>query len=165
MPVDAIQKSALYSLYLSLITRMKLFSCILSLYLLMLTAFPCIDSPKDNSMPDTELSQTPLADHQSNSELCSPFCVCDCCISPIIYQDCTIQINFFSHSQNHLFTFIPLPVHSLHLSIWQPPKLSQYSKFYNPFYFEYSGSWNAVITSIQLLSHLCHDRENHSVFN
>ncbi len=113
-----------FLLYLMPNTMMKIFTCILSLYLLMLTALPCIDTPKINTLPVSELSQTPVTNQESNSDQCSPFCVCDCCISPVIYQDCTIQINFFSHSQNHLFAFTPSPVYSLHFSIWQPPKLS-----------------------------------------
>ena len=59
---------------------MKLFAYILSFVVLALTAIPCVDVPKDNSVQKTELSNTTSDNnHQSDTDHCSPFCTCQCC--------------------------------------------------------------------------------------
>ena len=63
---------------------MKLFAYILVFVVLALTAIPCVDIPKDNSVQKTELTTTTSDHHQSNADHCSPFCTCQCC-----------QTNFF----------------------------------------------------------------------
>ena len=58
---------------------MKLFAYILSFVVLALTAIPCVDVPKDNSVQKIELSNTTSDHHQSDTDHCSPFCTCQCC--------------------------------------------------------------------------------------
>ncbi|WP_404800987.1 DUF6660 family protein [Aquipluma nitroreducens] len=58
---------------------MKLFAYILSFVVLALTAIPCVDVSKDNSVQKTELSNTTSDNHQSDTDHCSPFCTCQCC--------------------------------------------------------------------------------------
>ena len=58
---------------------MKLFAYILSFVVLALTAIPCIDVPKDNSVQKIELSNTASDHHQSDTDHCSPFCTCQYC--------------------------------------------------------------------------------------
>jgi hypothetical protein len=58
---------------------MKLFAYILVFVVLALTAIPCVDVPKDNSVQKTELTYTTSDHHQSDTDHCSPFCTCQCC--------------------------------------------------------------------------------------
>lgn len=58
---------------------MKFFAYTLVFVVLVLTAIPCVDIPKDNSVQKTELSNTTSDHHQSDADHCSPFCTCQCC--------------------------------------------------------------------------------------
>lgn len=58
---------------------MKLFAYILSFVVLALTAIPCVDVPNDNTLQKSEISQNTSNNHQSNTDHCSPFCICQCC--------------------------------------------------------------------------------------
>jgi len=73
---------------------MKIFACILSIYVLALTAIPCIDLQYNNDMHKTELAQKSTSG-QNDIDYCSPFCTCSCCASPIIYQGYSIHFNCF----------------------------------------------------------------------
>jgi hypothetical protein len=60
----------------------KIFTVILSFYLLALNFTPCNDVAEDNDKNDVliELSQNDCSNHDHNtSDLCSPFCLCHCC--------------------------------------------------------------------------------------
>lgn len=63
---------------------MKILTLILSIYVLVLTAIPCVDVPKENSMNKYELTNTSSDQHENDTDHCSPFCTCDCCVSPIL---------------------------------------------------------------------------------
>lgn len=58
---------------------MKFFAYTLSFVVLVLTAIPCVDVPKDNSVQKIELSNTTSDHHHSDTDQCSPFCTCQCC--------------------------------------------------------------------------------------
>ena len=102
---------------------MKIFAFILSLYILVLTAIPCIDETQDNTLHKIELSQNTTGNHQNDTDHCSPFCVCYCCISPIIYQAYTIRFNCFSFTQKHYPGYKTIYISSFYSSVWQPPEL------------------------------------------
>jgi hypothetical protein len=61
---------------------MKFFATILSLYILLLTAIPCVDHPEDHTLQKIEITQSATDNHQHEGDQCSPFCTCDCCVSP-----------------------------------------------------------------------------------
>ncbi len=103
---------------------MKLFAYILSLYILVLTNISCIDIPKDNVLHKVELSQNTTENHQNNTDHCSPFWPCNCCIPPAISQVYTIQFNFFFFSQKHYAEYTSAFFSSINTAIWQPPKIS-----------------------------------------
>ena len=103
---------------------MKTFAFILSFYVLVLTAIPCIDVPVDNTMQKSELKQGIPTNQQNDIDLCSPFCTCYCCSSPICNQVYTIQISCFPFIQGNYSYFSTTQVLSPIYSIWQPPKLS-----------------------------------------
>jgi hypothetical protein len=103
---------------------MKIFACILSLYILALTAIPCVDHPEDHTLQKIEITQSATGNHQHEGDQCSPFCTCDCCVSPIIHQDFIVRLDSFSFL---LGCFTP-EYASAFVScysgfIWQPPQL------------------------------------------
>lgn len=102
---------------------MKFFVYILSLYILVLIAIPCIDKPVDNTVQKIELSHNDN-NHQSNSDHCSPFCSCDCCVTPVIQLDISICLDCFDYTYREYSEFSVSYTFSLFAYIWQPPKLS-----------------------------------------
>ncbi len=59
---------------------MKILAFILSIYILTLNFTPCEDSTAFDNPTNTELAQINDFDHDHNaSDLCSPFCHCQCC--------------------------------------------------------------------------------------
>jgi hypothetical protein len=101
---------------------MKIFVYILSAYILWLIATPCIDEPDNGQMNLTEQSHNSHNDHQKGSNHCSPFCSCDCCLSPSVYQETIIhfsasflKIKIFTAPLPNYFSISPS-------SVWQPPK-------------------------------------------
>jgi hypothetical protein len=72
--------------------EMKLFAYILVFVVLALTAIPCVDVPKDNSVQKIELSNTTSGHHQNNADHCSPFCTCQCCQTN--FYICNIATSF-----------------------------------------------------------------------
>jgi hypothetical protein len=103
---------------------MKVFTYILSIFIVVLTATPCIDVHYDNELQKTEVSHK-VADCQNGAfDHCSPFCTCDCCSTPLFYQTNTIKINSFLFFINNYTVYNSYFVSSLNSSIWQPPKIS-----------------------------------------
>ena len=104
---------------------MRLFTLILSFYVIVLTAIPCIDTTVNVVLQNTELShQTKDCDHNNDTDRCSPFCTCNCCATSVIFQDYLVQLNCFPFSEKQYF-----PVSSGFFSdplatIWQPPKIA-----------------------------------------
>ena len=59
---------------------MKFIAAILALYIFALNLAPCEDYVTVDKELKTEISQAAGNDHQHpNSDLCSPFCKCNCC--------------------------------------------------------------------------------------
>jgi len=103
---------------------MRFFAYILSLYVLVLTTIPCVDVQKDDNLHKIELENSASEHHNHETDNCSPFCTCDCCVSPIIYQANNLQLNYFSLAQNISSEYKSTFITSLFATIWQPPKLS-----------------------------------------
>jgi hypothetical protein len=58
---------------------MKILTLILAFYIFALNLTPCADFVVPNDLVKTEVSQI-NDDHQhQDSDLCSPFCICQCC--------------------------------------------------------------------------------------
>jgi len=103
---------------------MKLFVHILSLYIMVLTAIPCIDKPVDHSLQKSVISSNTAGSHHHVIDHCSPFCTCNCCSSPKIQQQIVIAFNcaefllaFFSEQS-------PSSISAPPNAVWQPPRLS-----------------------------------------
>lgn len=102
---------------------MKIIAFILTVYILLLIAIPCVDVPPSAMMHKIEHSQNTTDNHQHNTDHCSPFCTCYCCTTPILYQTFTLQFSCFSLSQKFESEYRSAYISTLFTSIWQPPKL------------------------------------------
>ncbi len=100
---------------------MKILPFILSLYILVLTAIPCIDEPNDISL--NKITHSISGNQQTDIDHCSPFCTCDCCVSPIIYKSYMIQFNSYSLYQKQYSTYSSNYNLVHYASIWQPPQI------------------------------------------
>lgn len=105
---------------------MKIFAFILSFYILALNCFPCGDGEECNETYEQSISMSaPNADHEHESEACSPFCSCACCAATGFYQP--VQVAKITPPILHQAKFYYLKdhfnSHSLH-AVWQPPRLS-----------------------------------------
>jgi hypothetical protein len=104
---------------------MKFFVCILSIYILVLTAIPCIDKPDDHRFAKNEKTSCTNSHQQHEGNQCSPFCTCNCCVTPVIYQDLVISFDSFSYVEKNFFSHYKSAIFSFHLSsIWQPPQIA-----------------------------------------
>ena len=103
---------------------MKLFAYILSVYVVILTIMPCIDMNEDTTNQKVELSTNRSDTQHSQSDHCSPFCTCTCCASPVVFQNTTIQFEYYSIVQEYISEYHSSYISSTHNSIWQPPKIS-----------------------------------------
>jgi hypothetical protein len=103
---------------------MKFFASILSVYILLLTATPCVDTLQDNNLLRLGLSSHNTDNNHSDANRCTPFCTCDCCIIPVIQQDSSIQFDCFDYIYREYTDYSVSYISSLFVTIWQPPKLS-----------------------------------------
>ncbi len=105
---------------------MRFLAYILSLYILVLTAVPCLDAPEFLGSGNVQITQntTDTAQGLPDIDYCSPFCVCSCCVSSISLQE-VFHIDFtcdsFSPVQYSKYTSVFSSFNFA--SIWQPPKL------------------------------------------
>jgi len=92
----------------------------------MLTAVPCVDRPEDHAMQKNEISQSQSEhQHHDGDDHCSPFCTCNCCASPVIQQDFSINFESYSYLQASFSPAYSSQFVSFYSgSIWQPPQLS-----------------------------------------
>jgi len=103
--------------------EMKAFACILSLYILILTAIPCIDVPQDHAAINTELSQATANHFHNDLDTCSPFCVCSCCVSPISHLVYRVSFTCYSSTRIQFNQYTSSFLSNDSSSIWQPPKI------------------------------------------
>lgn len=103
---------------------MKAIYYILSVYILILSAIPCMDVPKDPSLQKTEIAQNTANHQHQDFGSCSPFCICNCCTSPILTHVYAIRFNYISFVQENLFAYNATLYSSHQNAVWQPPKLS-----------------------------------------
>ena len=73
---------------------MKFLAFILSIYIFSLNIAPCADYVSTDDAK-TEISQAIDSDHQhQDSDLCSPFCICQCChISATYLQFANLKLD------------------------------------------------------------------------
>ncbi len=116
----------LFFTFVALNLTMKIFACILSVYILVLTAIPCIDRPEDHHLQKTEIEANANTNHHNHGgDQCSPFCTCNCCATPVIQQESIIQFNSTNLFQEFtLAEYISVFTSDYLSSIWQPPQIA-----------------------------------------
>jgi hypothetical protein len=104
----------------------KLLFFILTVYTLLLPCLPCADDDECNETAKTEMRSTNSQQHEHESEICNPFCNCDCCGQ--IFTTGFQPVKFTSHkpvAQKQQFFYDNTAVSSSFLgNIWQPPRYS-----------------------------------------
>lgn len=103
---------------------MRFFTVIFSLYVCYLIALPCIDKHDENDIHVHELSQNNENDSDNHTNHCSPFCTCDCCVSPVLNNFIVVNFSKQQYSSTNHSTYTSSFNSSHFASIWQPPKLS-----------------------------------------
>ncbi|MFZ4455807.1 MAG: DUF6660 family protein [Bacteroidales bacterium] len=93
---------------------------LLSLFVMVLSAIPCIDAP-GHSLTKTEL-QTEHSQHPEGQDDCSPFCTCVCCATPVVQATTFIYLNDLQLMQEYSSVHRTDFQSSLYSAIWQPPK-------------------------------------------
>ena len=108
---------------------MKLLNYILSIYLVALSCLPCADIEVSSAAHKaTEIA----ANHENHShdkenDLCSPFCICNCCGQQILNFSQEIAPQFRKIA-TEITTQIPdyksILTSNFYGSIWQPPQIA-----------------------------------------
>jgi hypothetical protein len=103
---------------------MKYIYLIVSFYVILLTAIPCIDASDCGYIQNSEHGQGAKDEHNDeDAGHCSPFCTCNCCATSVIFQEMPIQLKSFSIIEKQ---YIPLSTGFFSDptdNIWQPPKI------------------------------------------
>ncbi len=102
---------------------MKYLAFILAIYIFTLNLAPCDDS----DVPDdakTEFSQAMDDNHQhQDSDLCSPFCICQCChISATYSQIADLKLDI-PHISTQDFIYLNGSEKDFTTSVLQPPQV------------------------------------------
>ncbi|MFK6999275.1 DUF6660 family protein [Flavobacterium oreochromis] len=108
---------------------MRLLYIILSVYFLILSGLPCLDTIEhERSIAKSATSDHSHKGHTHTDDLCSPFCTCNCCGTQVLVYQSIISYDF-----ENLPTIITERKESLYKSvfytnfynnIWQPPKIA-----------------------------------------
>lgn len=109
---------------------MKLLNFILSMYLVALSCLPCADIEVDSAMHSVaeHKSEKDKHSHEKSNDLCSPFCVCNCCGQQTLAQF-EMMSYFIPVKTEEITTSTPStytsPLYSDYYgSIWQPPQIA-----------------------------------------
>ncbi|MEZ4773104.1 MAG: DUF6660 family protein [Bacteroidia bacterium] len=106
---------------------MKIFTLIFSFYLFALAVMPCSDKDdcKYQGADQSTFASTDHSDHDTDTENCSPFCMCACCGQSItnIFYPTTLR-NLTPIATKYFPVYNASFVSEVYLSIWQPPKIS-----------------------------------------
>ncbi len=109
----------------NIFAKVKFFTVIFSVYILVLSLSPCIDDDDCIKHNNNKTEQT--HNKQDNkTENCSPFCICSCCAHIIsVFSEktevCKLNLVLFTKILiNRNETFISEP----YFSIWHPPQIS-----------------------------------------
>ena len=94
----------------------------------MLTAYPCADKHKDVSTNSchTQTSSQHNHSHETDNDLCSPFCVCNCCGQQTLTFLEIQSFQFLIHFQeikSSISFYKSTSFSNFYGSIWQPPQL------------------------------------------
>ena len=110
-------------------TPVKWSNIILSIYLVLLTSIPCADM-ETNSLAHESVTHD-IADsghsHDKDNDMCSPFCICNCCGAQISNYSPSLSFELPLVSQEIKTkepVYTSVFASSFFGSIWQPPQLA-----------------------------------------
>lgn len=104
---------------------MKWLYIILSIYITVLSCIPCSDENECNVTTSNITIIDNHQEHEHEAEMCSPFCICNCC-------GCSGITLIQSHSIDYKITvdivtvsnmYVPAFIDNYTGSVWQPPKI------------------------------------------
>ncbi len=105
----------------------KVLTLLFSFYLLALAIMPCSDKEdcKYQIASQSTFATTDHSDHDSDTENCSPFCMCACCGQSLSSPFTNYCLPFHvSISLDKFLVYNTSFVSEVYMSIWQPPKIS-----------------------------------------
>ncbi|MCH4830183.1 MULTISPECIES: DUF6660 family protein [Flavobacterium] len=109
---------------------MRLLYIILSIYFLVLSGLPCLDMIEHDISMAKDLQSDQHSknhSHKEDDDLCSPFCVCNCCgIQVLVYQSIiSYDLETFSiiKTENKESLYKSVFYTNFYNNIWQPPKI------------------------------------------
>jgi hypothetical protein len=102
----------------------KLFTHLLTVYVLLLSMFPCPEELfcADDDSTAVALTSTPADDDCEDD--CPPFCNCDCCAVPMMRNCSCLHITSPEQFVVHHALIKTLSLSDIYRPIWQPPQLS-----------------------------------------
>ncbi len=102
----------------------KFITFILAVYVLALNFAPCEDSSAFDNSSNTEIVQLQDLDHDHNaSDLCSPFCHCQCCQVHVAEFNIIKFATFTTEIPSEVFFHIDNLGKDIPNSILQPPRV------------------------------------------
>lgn len=107
---------------------MKYLCQILAIIILTLSTEPCVDGNGDNTSSSAVTYSQHKEDHSNkkSKDLCSPFCICNCCgqntlnYSPTIVYDLQMTFEEIKTSNS---VYASIFASNFYGSIWQPPQI------------------------------------------
>ena len=89
---------------------------------------PCADREVNSAGHSLNVHQTDLENHShdKSKDLCSPFCICNCCGSQVVSYFQSNIIDFpipFEGIKTQLPTYTSVFASNFFGSIWQPPQI------------------------------------------
>ncbi|WP_350028977.1 DUF6660 family protein [Flavobacterium terrisoli] len=107
---------------------MKYLCQILAIIILALSTKPCVDIQSNSSVHSTVSYTQHKKDHSENKDkdLCSPFCICNCCGQITLNYFPTISFDpqtAFEEIKTSNSTYTSAIYSNFYGSIWQPPQI------------------------------------------
>lgn len=109
---------------------MKITTIILSLYLILLSCLPCADTKVKDVHVGSNLVVTVENSHshtnEKHSDLCPPFCSCNCCAVQVLTFNPTLSYSFSKETELiilQISTYHSVLKSNFFGSIWQPPQI------------------------------------------
>ncbi|WP_269225441.1 DUF6660 family protein [Flavobacterium eburneipallidum] len=100
-------------------------NCIFSIYLIVLSCMPCADTEASNlSYSSQKITSNTDKHSHDTTDACSPFCICNCCGSPVFVYYTHYNFSSFRNTIDTKVSEYPSLLTSSYFgSIWQPPQL------------------------------------------
>lgn len=106
---------------------MRMFTLLFCIYLLALSVVPCSDTFMAGQSDKESITFSASHNHTSdNTDFCSPFCICNCCSSPVMSK---FKASYTTFTKITFVSQLDFPVRELSFIskyagvIWNPPQI------------------------------------------